>query len=168
MQHQSYQCQASVTVTVLVLSKLLQGRTDVDNIIIESYEKGIKDLKGNAKSIESLKKHIYISSLSELNLEQDMAHTMKPMACALFALRRAQQLNDEGMEKKLIFKTCLKEIMIEGGDVDTNCAVAGAVLGGYLHCEGIPEDWMNLKNMNWYKERINRILKLMELEPMQI
>ena len=166
--HPSLECQASVTVTVLILAKLLQGRRDIETIILESYQRGVKDLKDNKESIELLKKHVFAETLSELILDKSMSHTMKPMACAIFALKHANQMKEEGIDKKEIFRICMTEIIMEGGDTDTNCAVAGAVIGCYLEGECIPDEWMDLKHMKWYKERINRMLRLYELEPMEI
>ena len=77
-------------------------------------------------------------------------------------------MKEEGIDKKEIFRICMTEIIMEGGDTDTNCAVAGAVIGCYLEGECIPDEWMDLKHMKWYKERINRMLRLYELEPMEI
>ena len=39
------------------------------------------------------------------------------------------------------FQEALSSVVLEGGDADTNGAVAGAVLGGLQSCGRIPVSW---------------------------
>lgn len=57
------------------------------------------------------------------------------------------------------FKTVIKEIVLEGGDADTNAAVAGAILGAAQGMEGLPQDWLSkLPNKDWLNIKINEYL----------
>jgi ADP-ribosylglycohydrolase len=60
-----------------------------------------------------------------------MGCTLKAMQVGLWALRQPPD-----------FDAALRQVVGAGGDTDTNGAVAGAVLGGRVGLEGIPERWL--------------------------
>ncbi len=84
---------------------------------------------------------------------EDRGYTYKALACALYALK-CIQLN------KSDYKTIIGDIVKEGGDTDTNCAIAGQVLGVHLGYDKLPADWINLlKNKSWLDDKISKHLK---------
>ena len=53
------------------------------------------------------------------------------------------------------FESSLINIIKRGGDTDTNCAIAGGLLGAYYGYDSINKNWINtIKNTNY--ERINK------------
>ena len=137
------------------------NRKVIDKIIDEAFENGVLELEvGNKEQIENLKKHVYFNSLSELKLEKNVTFCMKPMACAIYALKRVEELENEGFGKKEIFRKCMEEIVMEGGDTDTNCGVAGSVIGAYLKGLCVPDEWLRIKHLKWIEEKIDRVLKM--------
>eukprot|EP00118_Oscarella_pearsei_P011421 m.76672 g.76672 ORF g.76672 m.76672 type:complete len:172 (+) comp36003_c1_seq11:1828-2343(+) len=84
-----------------------------------------------------------------------IGYTLKPLGAACVALR-----------KQLDFKTTINELVLLGGDADTNAAVAGAVLGCRLGYSRLPSDWMDSllsKQKAWLNAKINCLLDLMGL-----
>jgi ADP-ribosylglycohydrolase len=164
--HYDPRSRAAVIVTVLILSKLLQGRDDVEKIIEEAIQRGEKEL--NENEIKDMHKYVYAKEWEELNLSYSQGYCWKPVGCAILTLKKAIEMKKNGMNDKQIFSDCLDNIVHQAGDADTNGCVTGACLGAYLKGICIPDGWMELKHMNWLKERINRMLRLYELEPMEI
>ena len=62
----------------------------------------------------------------------------------------------------------MENVVYEAGDADTNGCVVGAVLGAYLKDNCLPDEWLQFDNKNWLYSRINNILRLYELDPIEI
>jgi ADP-ribosylglycohydrolase len=78
------------------------------------------------------------ADLAHLNLEDParMGYTFKTLGAGFHALRRSQELaaslaQDPNPKIEVIFDTVIGEIIWEGGDADTNAAVAGALVGAF-------------------------------------
>lgn len=55
------------------------------------------------------------------------------------------------------FKNIMRRLTYLGGDTDTNCAVAGQILGSYLGFDRLPKDWIaTLKHTDWLLKRLDR------------
>jgi ADP-ribosylglycohydrolase len=127
--HFDPRCTGSSAIISLAIAKLLQGYHDFDTILSflkplsSKYDKKIADYIDLAKN----------RSISGISLDErhSIGYTLKTMAAGLWALKH----ND--------FKKCIQEIIHEGGDADTNAAVAGAVLGAKLGFGKLPKDWVN-------------------------
>ena len=49
-----------------------------------------------------------------------------------------------------------------GGDADTNCAVAGSLLGAYLGVEALPAQWLNgLARREWLERKVEAAASLL-------
>ena len=58
------------------------------------------------------------------------------------------------------FRTALQAIIAEGGDTDTNGAVAGALMGARMGYRALPETWVTgLMNKELLEERIERLIR---------
>ena len=63
------------------------------------------------------------------------------------------------MSRSNIFHQALEDIAYEGGDADTNGAVAGALLGCKLGMKGLPQTWLNgLKHKAWMENIMDRYI----------
>lgn len=67
-----------------------------------------------------------------LDDEASMGYTLKTLGAALWAYWHSESYQDG-----------ILRIVMEGGDADTNAAVAGAILGAKFGIEQIPEEWKN-------------------------
>ena len=84
-------------------------------------------------------------NLRYLHLDErdKIGYTLKCMGAGFWALRQSD------------FRAALEEMVYEGGDADTNAAVAGALLGCKLGMKALPKSWMkNLLHKQW----LDRIL----------
>jgi ADP-ribosylglycohydrolase len=122
--HYSEDCIISCLFIVLLLKHLLN---DNDINIENTFNKVLlKIVELNYDTVE-LEKFINIHSLEDLKLNENIGYTYKPLGCAIFALRNHNNS----------FYNVIQLIIKEGGDADTNCCVAGSVLGAYLGYETI-------------------------------
>ena len=96
--------------------------------------------------MEEFASYIDAPNIRFLNLDDPdtIGYTFKCMGAGFWALRQDN------------FRDALEAIVFEGGDADTNGAVAGALLGCKLGMEGLPTSWLNGL---FYKNWLNDIIK---------
>jgi hypothetical protein len=97
-------------------------------------------------------KHAYAKSLESLVLcDPSMGFVYKGLGSALWCLR-------EVMEGRENFKSVMAKLVMQGGDADTNGAIAGALLGAYCGYDALPSEWRDgLKHREWYLEKISSL-----------
>lgn len=90
----------------------------------------------------------------ELGTRDGRGYTFRTLGCALYAFRALVAAG--ARRDAALFKRVVTEIAMEGGDADTNCAVAGAVLGAALGYSALPADWIAaLPNRAWLAAEID-------------
>lgn len=88
-----------------------------------------------------------ISSLELDNLES-MAYTYRTLAAALWCYRHAKS-----------FEEGLLAVVNEGGDADTNAAIACAILGAKFGYDSIPKYYIEkLHNGSAYRDKVNQFV----------
>ena len=141
--HYDVKCRISCIFISCLVHYLIRD-TDIRNSIINSKKQVFDYLKLTIKYKEEwgaitdknyfnkawneFEKTIRIHDLKELNLEEHIGYTFKPVGCAIWALT-----------SKKTYQEAINEIIFEGGDSDTNAAVAGAILGSYVKFRRFPE-----------------------------
>lgn len=139
--HFDPRCVASAVAVSVTISKLV-----TESSISEAIEAGIAAGMEIHPEVEKYAR----MTLTELDLDEGMekgrgapiGYTYKCMGAGFAALREAQGLYEHRMRKgKSMFTQVLQKIILEGGDADTNGAVAGAMLGAAVGYEAIP-GWM--------------------------
>ena len=80
------------------------------------------------KEVEALQ---YIWDINFLELDKNSQYTFKQLGCVFWALHEA--LNEKS------YHEIISRITKEGGDADTNCAIAGGVLGALFGYDKLPE-----------------------------
>jgi ADP-ribosylglycohydrolase len=99
-----------------------------------------------------LKPHEFLHcTLEELKLDepQKIGYTYKCLGAGIWAIRQYPQKS---------FRQIISEITREGGDADTNCAVAGGLLGALIGYDDLPEDWKSgLRDGAWLFEKANDV-----------
>lgn len=130
---------SSVLITLIIANYLMSGEKLSFNDLISlgrKYDERIVPF------IE-LSSHSDISVL-ELSDSESMGYTLKTMSAALWAY-----FNTTTFEEGIV------QIINEGGDADTNGAVAGALLGVLYGYSSIPQRWIDgLANKSLLEERL--------------
>ncbi len=135
--------------------------TNAIALLLQGYEGNMIDkLMDKAKKYHSeVAAFLLLSNepkieIFELDEPKSIGYTLKAMGAAFWALRQDD------------FQSAILEIVHQGGDADTNAAVAGALLGTKLGYRKLPTAWIDgLENKYKLNARINRLIKLMKRSP---
>ena len=155
--HWDPRCVFSCICAALLESRLIQKAariiSDVDiDKTIEDAECLTEDISKYQREINH---YVYAKTIEELDLgsAEKIGYTLKALGAAIWALRYATSFTD-GMER----------IISQGGDSDTNGAVAGALLGAKFGFRGIPKCTIELMHTNeWIMKELEAFLKIMDL-----
>lgn len=158
--HYDPRCVASCIFVTLCVNKFIYHSKNINDVIDEATKEGINFIKsadyitddleytrdqyvqkfikyinrGNCESLENI----------PLNRSHSRSSTKNPLACAVYAMKNMA----------LGYDKIIQHIIYQGGDADTNACVAGAIIGAYGGIKTIPEDFINLKNIDWLKSQI--------------
>ncbi|KAF4612462.1 hypothetical protein G7Y89_g15615 [Cudoniella acicularis] len=112
-------------------------------------------------NIEEYRKHCNARDFRELQLDdsQKMGYVYKCLGSAILCLRSAMRLglqpNSTGDE---VFETLITELIMEGGDADTNACVSGALLGAWLGHSRLPTNWKDgIRNSKWLFQKAQKL-----------
>lgn len=156
--HADPRCIASCVVVATAIALMLQGKPCNDELISRAYFLGSIDLTSE-KERQEFYQHCHAKSLSDLQLgtQPHIGYTLKCLGSGIYCLRNGTD-----------FKESINELVMEGGDSDTNAAVAGALLGCKLGYSKLPQDWLNgLVNKAWLDEKVDKFLDLLGLSTVQ-
>jgi ADP-ribosylglycohydrolase len=140
---------------------MLQGhdtstRESLEKLIEEALQYGRNEVASNKDFVQELNSHCSVKTLAELKLDdrKTMGYTYKTIGSGIFCLRTGSD-----------FQKAINELVMEGGDADTNGAVAGALLGCKLGYKKLPSEWLDgLKEKKWLDFKVHRFLCLLGLE----
>lgn len=134
--HYDPRCEWSTVVTTVALATCLNGKP----VAVQDLAVAVKAIGGDewlADSLEQVAEAIHSvegATLKELELDDpvDMGYTLKAMQVALWCMAQSG-----GFEQTVV------AVVNEGGDTDTNGALAGAVMGARLGASSIPNRWLD-------------------------
>lgn len=184
--HVDPRCVVACCISVGVIRQLLRGQIqttkDMDAAIERAYEwtctaPDILDPDPSAglseRQIRShldrreFEKYVYAETLEELQLDEQMkiGYVYKCLGSAILVLRRAiQRITSASVAVDLVmkaefFEKLIVELIMEGGDADTNGAAAGALLGAYLGYANLPSHWkLGLAHNDWLMAKVERLV----------
>lgn len=147
--HFDPRCVGSSVLVTAVISKMLLGENDYETLYQFALELSQNYDERIATYLEKYQDSIYALALDE---SDKIGYTLKTLGAGFWAL----QYNN--------FKTAIGDVIHEGGDADTNGAVAGALLGTKLGFSALPEDWVEgLQNKHILEEKLKRLFELMQV-----
>ncbi|KAJ2905308.1 ADP-ribosylglycohydrolase [Zalerion maritima] len=120
--------------------------------------------KGNEEGewdldVEAFRKHAWTETLDELVLDDiAMGYVLKCLGTGVLQLRKAMRMMKKGqggLKTQLsVFKELIAELIMCGGDADTNACFAGALLGAYLGYKALPPHWRDgLNHGDWFMNK---------------
>lgn len=99
-------------------------------------------------------------TLNDLKLD-DMTHcrdTFKCLSASIYCLTRHVPANSETE----YFKKMLMDIVMQGGEADTNATVAGALLGARFGYSQLPTEWVvGMKRWEWLEDKVDEFCSLL-------
>lgn len=116
-----------------------------------------KDSEQETSWVEQLHQHCFPDSLSSLKLDEKgkIGYTFKCLGAGLYVATRKKP---EEMTSSEFFEHLITELLLETGDSDTNCTVAGAILGCRLGKSGLPKAWVKGLRHHRFLENISNDL----------
>ncbi|KAI9889201.1 MAG: hypothetical protein M1814_005717 [Vezdaea aestivalis] len=157
--HTDPRCVVSCCVATAVVAKILRGEItsemSLDRVIEEAYQWVVKnyspdpEAEGAGLERDEFEKHVYAKSLLELQLDdgQKLGYTYKCLAAGILCLRLAMQKLTTDLD---VFESIMIDLIMEGGDADTNAACAGALVGAWVGFSRLPTHWAGgLRDGQW-------------------
>lgn len=150
--HADPRCVGSCVAVCFAIRALLLGDPELRALVEKLAESG----SHYAPEVQDCLTRVLISSLEDLDLDEGLnpgetnriGYTLKALSAGFWALLHASSF-EEGVSR----------VVHEGGDADTNAAVAGALLGARFGYDAIPERWAaNLINAASLHHRVDRVL----------
>lgn len=183
--HVDPRCVVACCISVGLVRQLLRGQIetekDMDAAIERAYDWVRKqpDIMNPGQSSEltdvqirlhlerqEFEKHVYAETLNELQLDAygKTGYVYKCLGSAVLLLRLAfrrisKASSAVSMTKKAqLFEQLMVDLIMEGGDADTNGAAAGALLGAYLGYANLPSHWkLGLAHNEWVMAKVERL-----------
>ncbi|KAF2821258.1 hypothetical protein CC86DRAFT_374099 [Ophiobolus disseminans] len=115
---------------------------------------------------EEFDRHLYAETLEELELDEDdkIGYVYKRLGSGILLLRLAMRKDRIILEvngplaAESVFEDLTVDLIMEGGDADTNGAAACALLGAYLGYANLPSHWtQGLAHKEWLMVKTHRI-----------
>nr|XP_002733515.1 PREDICTED: uncharacterized protein LOC100373659 [Saccoglossus kowalevskii] len=129
MTHADPRCVASCIAVTTGIALMLQGNEYFE--INETCFDHARKYLASQKQDREMYSYMNVANCRDLHLDDEgSSYTFKCVGAGFWALRQ----ND--------FRETLITIVKEGGDADSNGAVAGALLGCKLGYSGLPQDWL--------------------------
>ncbi|XP_071083956.1 uncharacterized protein [Haliotis cracherodii] len=159
--HYDPRCQASTVAASVAISLMLRrqprhikknGSYDIDKIIQECFQVASSKCLETDQQTKELKTYLECKKIQKLKLceERKIGYTYKCLGCGFWALKQKD------------FRKALQTNVMEGGDADTNGAVAGALLACKLGMSALPVSWVSkLIHKDWLDEKIKKFLKIL-------
>ncbi|KDQ20018.1 hypothetical protein BOTBODRAFT_125553 [Botryobasidium botryosum FD-172 SS1] len=165
---------SSIIVSALVAASIrdeLKSIPDMNHIIklcedfMSTYDTPLL-----SSHLEELHAHLSVSSLDELKLDEleAIGYTYKCLGAGVWALRQILTTPPiTPTAKALAYEKIITDLTMQGGDGDTNCAVAGSLLGAALGMSHLPRHWLvSLSNSEWLMNKTDAACYLMGLHHM--
>ena len=149
--HSDPRCIASSVAIAITVAMILQGYRDLSFIQNSAFVYAVGYVGEFDQS--ELRRYVFPESIKQLALgdSSSIGYTYKPMGSAFAALAFDT------------FEEAIIRITMEAGDADTNCVVAGAVLGAWLGYNQLPSQWRDsLLHQKWLHNFIESFLKCCE------
>lgn len=168
--HADPRCVLSCCVSTALISAMLKGEIeteiDVDEVLEDALHWVSHEYKPDPDGNESLmdqtefRRHVYAKTLTELQLDdsQKMGYVYKCLGTAILCLRLAIRAPKTSMTT---FESIITDLVLEGGDADTNACSAGALLGAWFGYSKLPHHWREgLMYRDWLVEKVDCLCRV--------
>ncbi|XP_076109483.1 ADP-ribosyl-[dinitrogen reductase] glycohydrolase-like [Mytilus galloprovincialis] len=161
--HHDPRCQASTVAVSVAIATMLQGKHMdkkgnfiVKDIIQDAYKYASTCLETDTEK-KDLMFYLTCENIEDLKLDEakKIGYTYKSMGTGFWALKQDD------------FRKTITNIVMQGGDADTNACVGGALLGCKLGMSALPKSWVTkLLHKDWLDNEIKKYFEMMKWERM--
>ncbi|ODA77236.1 hypothetical protein RJ55_06863 [Drechmeria coniospora] len=164
--------------TALVRSLVLHEvcrEEDIDVLVEQAIawyagyrERGLQDTSRGAEpdlDIAELRRHVRVDGLEVLQLDDSMklGYVYKTLGSGIHLLRLAMRSSDATLSSQAtIFERLVTNLIMCGGDADTNACFAGALVGAYVGYSALPTHWRNgLRYGSWLMNKAEGLCQML-------
>lgn len=157
--HADPRCVVACCICTLLISDIFRGKVQTEghvNDILEEAFTWVTQGYGPETDAQEFTldraefcRHVYSTSLASLELDDSMkmGYVYKALGAAILCLHLAIRRPRGDMN---IFEDLITELVMQGGDADTNACCAAALLGAWLGYSSLPPHWRDgLKHRAW-------------------
>lgn len=117
-------------------------------------------------ALAGLRKYVELGrrgSLADLQLDSkgSIGYTFKCLSAGIWALCAVNRGEQDGRSGN--FTHVIQQLVAEGGDADTNGAVAGALVGCYFGFSKLPAEWIaQMPYSSWLEAHVQKVLFMLQ------
>jgi len=138
------------------------------------------DSQLSPEHLKELEEHVWTQSLESLKLDDSttIGYTYKALGAGVYSLRQIMSQfphsslssesspNPNPNTKAENYERLITQLTMAGGDADTNCAVAGPLIGAWIGLSSLPDHWVReLKHGSWLLAKADTAGSLLGLVP---
>lgn len=119
-------------------------------------------------NLDELASHARAKTLADLHLDEGgkIGYVYKTFGSGILllrlAMRRTGKCDSRIAERLATFEDLITELIMQGGDADTNACFAGALLGAYLGYNALPVNWREgLRHGDWLVGKADSLCKVL-------
>ncbi len=165
--HVDPRCVVACCINTALISEIAWGRvvkeSDVDKIINDAFawtEKRYRpgpDNEPTPLDRQEFDRHVFATDFEFLQLDDSMkmGYVYKALGATILCLRLAIRQPDR---RAHIFETLITDLIMLGGDADTNACCAGAVLGAWVGYSNLPAHWRDgMMHGKWLRRKTDAV-----------
>jgi ADP-ribosylglycohydrolase len=137
---------------------------------LRQIEKDASSKEEPELDLKELNRHVKANDLTELELDDmhKIGYTYKTFGSGIhllrLAMRKVAAAESSLLTRRTIFEPLITDLIMRGGDADTNACFAGALLGAYLGYKVLPPHWRDgLKHGEWLMRKSEGLSILLEV-----
>ncbi|KAK2755563.1 hypothetical protein FQN54_006503 [Arachnomyces sp. PD_36] len=185
--HADPRCVVSCCIVTGLIRGILKGEvtteTDMESIIDKAFawvngwiKSGRKfsdssqevELEGEPESLldqDEFNRHTHAQTFKDLQLDDSrkIGYVYKALGSAILSLRLGIRQSPRGSAASpKVFEDIITELVMEGGDADTNACSAAALLGCWVGCDALPPHWRDgMLHRDWMLRKCNGMMEIM-------
>ncbi|KAK0736680.1 ADP-ribosylglycohydrolase-domain-containing protein [Apiosordaria backusii] len=101
----------------------------------------------------------------KLDDQHAIGYVYKALGAGVVLLRMAMKRNHGLLDRVSLFEELTTELVMHGGDADTNACFAGALLGGYLGFAALPDHWKHgMVHGKWLVRKAEAVCQILDVK----
>ncbi|KAL2255962.1 hypothetical protein VTK26DRAFT_2420 [Humicola hyalothermophila] len=181
--HVDPRCVVACAVGTALVRAVVRGEVEAEAELDALVERAVRWYKEEGEregadgqevelDVGELRKHVDPEGgLDALNLDDPPAvgYVYKTLGSGVvllrMAIRRRAGSNGGMLDRSRMFEELITDLVMRGGDADTNACFAGALLGGYLGYSALPDHWKHgLKHEEWLLGKADALCQVLGLK----